>query len=105
MSDYLLVVTATATKNDAQMIATALVERRLAGCVQIIGPITSTYWWQDQVETAEEWLCFVKSGQWVYSDLEAAITELHPYDTPQIIATPIVAGSQAYLDWLANELK
>jgi periplasmic divalent cation tolerance protein len=105
MSDYLLVVTTTETKEEAQEIAAALVEKRLAGCVQVVGPITSTYWWQDQVESGEEWLCFIKSSQRVYSELEAAINEVHPYDTPEIIATPIVAGSQAYLTWLGTELK
>jgi len=105
MSDYLLVVTTTETKEKAQEIAGTLVEKRLAGCVQVVGPITSTYWWQDQVESAEEWLCFIKSSQRVYPELEAAISEVHPYETPEIIATPIVAGSQAYLDWLGAEIK
>ena len=55
MTAYIQVVTTTETKADAQAIARALVEKRLAGCVQIIGPITSTYWWQGEIETAEEW--------------------------------------------------
>jgi periplasmic divalent cation tolerance protein len=105
MTDYLLVVTTTETKDEAQKIAQVLVEQRLAGCVQVVGPITSTYWWQDQVESAEEWLCFIKSSRRVYPELEAAISEVHPYDTPEIIATPIVTGSRAYLSWLAEELK
>ncbi|MEW5958736.1 MAG: divalent-cation tolerance protein CutA, partial [Chloroflexota bacterium] len=93
------------TQDDAQKIAGALVQKRLAACVQVVGPIASTYWWQGQVESAEEWLCLIKSSRRVYPELEAALTDLHPYATPEIIAAPIVAGSPAYLSWLANELK
>ena len=93
------------SREDAARIARGLVERRLAGCVQIIGPISSTYWWQGEVETAEEYLCLVKSSRDAYPELEAAIRELHPYDVPEILAHPVVAGSQPYLDWLAGELR
>jgi periplasmic divalent cation tolerance protein len=105
MSDYIQVMTTTEKKEEAQRIARVLVEKRLAGCVQVLGPITSTYWWQDQVESAEEWLCFIKSSRQLYPELETTITEVHPYDTPEIIATPIVTGSRDYLSWLAGELK
>lgn len=105
MADYLMVVTTTETQEDAQKIAGALVKNRLAACVQVVGPVTSTYWWQDELETATEWLCFIKSSSRVYNELEATIRQVHPYDTPEIIATPIVAGSRAYLDWLEKELK
>ncbi len=105
MTDYIQVITTTETKEEAQEIARALVQKRLAGCVQVVGPVTSTYWWQDEVETAEEWQCLIKSNGRVYLELEATIIEVHPYDTPEIIATPIVTGSQAYLNWLDEELK
>lgn len=105
MADHIQVITTTETKAEAQKIARTLVEKRLAGCVQVIGPITSTYWWEDEVETAEEWQCLIKSSLRVYPDLEVAIVEAHPYDTPEIIATPIITGSQAYLDWLDEEVK
>ena len=62
MADYIQVVTTTETKADARTIANAIVEKRLAGCVQIVGPITSTYWWQKEIETAEEWMCVIKTG-------------------------------------------
>jgi uncharacterized protein involved in tolerance to divalent cations/uncharacterized protein (DUF433 family) len=97
--------TTTETKADARTIADALVERRLAACVQIIGPITSTYRWQGKVETAEEWLCVIKSRHDLYDALEAAILELHPYDVPEILITPVTGGSQSYLDWLDGELR
>ena len=105
MEEYVQVVTTTEKKEDAEKIAKAIAEKRLAGCIQIIGPITSTYWWKGNVETAEEWLLFIKSKKNLYEELEKAIKEIHPYETPEIIAMPIVAGSKDYLEWLENELK
>ena len=105
MDEYLQVVTTTATREDAQKIADALVEKRVAGCVQILGPIVSTFWWHGKIERTEEWLCMIKSERRFYSRLEQSIKELHSYETPEIIAVPIVAGSQQYLQWLSDELR
>lgn len=105
MEEYIQVFTTTEKKGDAENIAKVLVEKRLAGCIQIVGPIVSTYWWKDNVETAEEWLCFIKSKKTLYDELEKAIKGIHPYETPEIIAMPIVSGSKDYLGWLSNELK
>jgi periplasmic divalent cation tolerance protein len=102
---YIQVFMTTGSKEDAAHISRTLVEKRLAACVQVIGPIASTYWWNDQVETAEEWLCLVKTHQRVYDELERVVKEIHPYDTPEILALPITAGNQNYLSWLNNELK
>ncbi|HXH10892.1 MAG TPA: divalent-cation tolerance protein CutA [Alphaproteobacteria bacterium] len=103
--DYIQVLTATASRDDAQRIATALVELRLAACVQVIGPIASTYWWQGRVEQTEEWLCLIKSRRALYTGLEQAIRARHPYETPEIIAMPVVAGSPPYLHWLSQEVR
>jgi periplasmic divalent cation tolerance protein len=103
MSNYLQVITTTSSKADAEQVARALVTKRLAACVQIVGPVTSVYWWEDEVETAEEWLCLIKSKQDLYSQLEAAIQQSHAYDTPEIIATPIILGSRDYLRWIDEE--
>jgi uncharacterized protein involved in tolerance to divalent cations len=70
---------------------------------QVSGPIASTYWWQGQIEHAEELVCTAKTRQNLYGPLEQAIRELHPYETPAIVATPSVAGSQSYLEWIAAE--
>lgn len=102
--EYIQVFTTTEKKEDAERIAKALLEMRLAGCVQIVGPITSTYWWEGSLETAEEWLCIIKSKRSHYEEFEKAIKEIHPYETPEIIATPIVVGSKDYLKWLSDEL-
>ena len=105
MEEYLQIFTTTEKKQDAEKIANALVEKKLAGCVQIVGPIESTYRWKDNMETAEEWLCLIKSSWDLYEELEKAIKEIHPYETPEIIATPVVAGSRDYFTWLSEQLK
>jgi len=102
--EYIQVFTTTEKKADAEKIAKVLVDKRLAGCVQVVGPIVSTYWWKNNVETAEEWLCFIKSKRNLYEELEKAIKEVHPYETPEIIAMSIITGSKDYLKWLSNEL-
>jgi periplasmic divalent cation tolerance protein len=105
MTDFVQAITTTETKVDAHVIANALVKKRLAGCVQIVGPITSTYWWEGKIETAEEWLCLIKSRRDLYEELEKAIREVHPYDVPEILAVPVTAGSKPYLEWLDGELR
>jgi len=105
MDEYIQVFTTTEKREQAEKIARALVEKRLAGCVQIVGPVVSTYWWKGKVEIAEEWLCFIKSKKSLFNELEKAIKEVHPYETPEIIAIPIVEGSKNYLEWLKRELK
>ena len=105
MEEYIQVFTTTEKKEDAEKIANMLLEKRLAGCIQIVGPIESTYWWEGNVETAEEWLLFIKTRKNLYEELEKATKEIHPYETPEIIAMPIVTGSKDYLEWLRNELK
>ena len=104
MTNYIQVITTTETEADARAIAAAVVEKRLAGCAQVAGPITSTYWWKGKIETAEEWLCLIKSRKDLYQGLEEAIQEAHPYDVPEILAVPVMEGSQGYLAWLDGEL-
>ena len=102
--EYIQVFTTTERKADAEIIAKALVEKRLAGCVQIIGPIESTYWWEGNIEKTREWICFIKSKRALFDKLEKAVKGLHPYKTPEIIALPIVIGNWDYLQWLRSEL-
>lgn len=102
--DYLIVVTTTETKKDADDLAEALVKKRLAACAQVEGPITSTYWWQGKIEHGEEWKCSLKTSTAAYPDLETALKKIHPYDTPEILAIPILFGSRDYLEWMDAEL-
>jgi periplasmic divalent cation tolerance protein len=105
MESFLQVTTTTETRQQAHAIAQYLVEAKLASCVQITGPITSIYRWNDKVENTQEWLCLIKTREDFYDKVEAAIKSQHPYETPEIIAVPIVKGSKEYLNWLENELK
>jgi len=105
MTDYIQIFTTTASKEDAKNISREVVQKRLAACTQIIGPITSTYWWKDQVEEEEEWLCIMKTANKLYGELEKLIKGIHPYEEPEIVAVPIISGSQGYLEWLEKEVR
>ena len=105
MAEYIEVHTAIDSREGAQKIADTLVSRRLAACVQVSGPITSTYWWQGKMEQAEEWLCTAKTRRELYDQLEQAIREVHTYEVPEILAVSIVVGNADYLDWLSQETK
>jgi periplasmic divalent cation tolerance protein len=102
--EILVVSTTTARKEEAEMLAAELVTRRLAACVQIVGPIASAFHWQGKVEHSEEWLCQIKSRRDKYAELEAVLRQLHPYDVPEILAVPAVLASKTYAQWLSEEL-
>lgn len=87
----------------ADRIADALVDARLAACVQILPGATSVYRWQGKVERADETLLLIKSTRERFDALTARIAALHPYDVPEVIATDISGGLPAYLDWIARE--
>jgi periplasmic divalent cation tolerance protein len=103
MAEYIQVHTTIDSREGAQKIATALVSKHLAACVQISGPITSTYWWQGNIEQAEEWVCTAKTRSELYNEVEQAIREAHTYDVPEILAVDIVAGNADYLSWVMQE--
>jgi periplasmic divalent cation tolerance protein len=103
MNEYIQVVTTAERQEDARRIADLLVAKRLAACVQIVGPVTSVYRWQGKVESAEEWQCLIKTRHALADDVAEAIREVHPYDLPEIIAVPIVTGSREYLTWLTEQ--
>ena len=98
------VVTVTAEQADAQRIAALLLDRRLAACTQIHGPVESSYWWNDRIETAREWQVVAKTRADLYAATEAAIRESHPYDVPEILAIGIVGVSPGYRMWLLGQL-
>jgi len=104
MSDYVQVLTTTGSEEEAGRISALLVERQLAACVQVVGPIVSRYRWEGEVEEGREWQCLVKTTRAAYASVEAAIREVHSYDEPEIIATPIVAGSAGYLAWIDENI-
>ena len=89
----------------ANRIALAVVEAGLAACVNLLPRVQSVYRWQGAIESASEVPLLIKTTAGRYTELEAAIRELHPYDVPEIIALPIAQGLPAYLDWLAAETR
>jgi periplasmic divalent cation tolerance protein len=101
--EYLQVQTTTDSRAEAMDLARAAVEARLAACGQVAGPVASTYWWNDELERAEEWFVFFKLPASHYEALAAFLTERHSYDEPEIVATAFVAGSPSYLSWLGAE--
>ncbi len=105
MTEALVVITTAETQPDAERLASLLVERELAACVQILPPITSVYRWQGKVEQAAEFLLLIKTTREAYPELETAIGENHSYQIPEIVALPVEAGSDGYLNWLKAAIR
>jgi periplasmic divalent cation tolerance protein len=104
-SEYLQVQTTTDSRSEAMELARAAVGARLAACGQVAEPVASEYWWNDEIERAEEWFVFFKLPADRYDELAAFLAQRHSYDEPEIIATPIVAGSPSFLGWIRDETR
>jgi periplasmic divalent cation tolerance protein len=100
MNRYIQVITTISDKRGAEKIAKELINKRLAACVQILGPIKSIYRWKGKIETAKEWVCIIKTRTSLYKKVEAAIKKIHPYEVPEIIAVPIALANKDYLKWI-----
>jgi periplasmic divalent cation tolerance protein len=100
---YVQVTTTTDSRGEAAELARSAVAERLAACAQLVGPIASTYWWEGEIESAEEWMVLFKTSADRFDELASLITEGHSYDSPEIIATPVVAGSMDYLAWISEQ--
>ena len=88
------------SKEEADRLGSVLLERRLAACVQVLGPMESRYWWEGSLESATEWLCLAKTTPDRVDDVVAAIGAAHSYDTPEVLATAVDGGSERYLRWV-----
>jgi len=88
----------------AQTIAGSLVRERLAACAQVLGPITSTYWWEGRVETEQEYLVLAKSTSQMFGAICRRVGSEHPYDNPEILSVPVTAAAPAYAAWLRESL-
>ncbi len=104
-AEIIQVVTTTADKESADKIAAQILHRRHGACVQISGPVESSYWWNGRIETAREYICTIKTLREKFSLVEKTILEFHPYDQPEILATPVVAITADYAAWLIEQLK
>jgi periplasmic divalent cation tolerance protein len=106
MTDKIVVMVTCGSKAEARKIARAVVKARLAACANVMsGPVQSVYRWKGKVETTKEVLLLIKSTRKRFSALEREIRRLHSYETPEIIALPIVAGSRAYLRWIEESVR
>ena len=103
MANVMQVESTVGSRKAGAELATALVERRLAACVQVIGPISSTYWWEGAVETEEEFLLLCKTDRERVNELTEMLTELHEYDVPEVLAFRIEGGHRSYMEWVRAE--
>ena len=103
MSDYILVFITTASSQEAEQLAKTLVEKRLAACGNIVPEMRSVFWWKDTIETGPEALLFLKSRAELFPTLVNVVKTHHSYEVPEIIAIPILSGSEDYLKWIAEE--
>jgi periplasmic divalent cation tolerance protein len=104
-ADYLLVLCTCPDQGAANVVATALLEQRLAACVNQVPGIKSLYRWEGRVEKDDEVLLLIKTTADRFAELEAMIRKLHPYELPEIIGVPLSAGSDAYFDWIKTSTR
>jgi periplasmic divalent cation tolerance protein len=103
MDKVIIVITSLPDRAAAVKVARALVERRLAACVNVLAECVSIYRWKGEIENAGEVPVLIKTRAGRYAEVEAAIRELHPYELPEIVSVPVQGGSEAYLQWVADE--
>jgi periplasmic divalent cation tolerance protein len=103
-SDYLVVLCTCPNQETAVQLAQQIVSTRLAACVNILNNIHSVYYWQEVMESAQEYLMVIKTQRRYYDALEQTLLAHHPYQTPEIIALPVERGSPHYLAWIAESL-
>jgi|SRR5579862_9085224 periplasmic divalent cation tolerance protein len=104
MTDKIVVLTTCASDEEAVRIARSLVEKRLAACINVLPAVRSFYRWKGAIEDEQESLLVIKSSRALFDQLRVEIEKLHSYQVPEVIAVPIVDGSEGYLEWLDREL-
>ena len=104
MTDKIVVLSTCGSAEEAAKIARALVEKKLAACVNVMPAVRSFYRWKDVLEDEQESLLVIKSSRALFNDLRVEIERLHSYEVPEVIAVPVVDGSEGYLEWLDREL-
>jgi periplasmic divalent cation tolerance protein len=105
MTDKIVVLSTCDSEEQAALLARHLVEQRLAACVNILPHVRSIYRWNEKVEDSGEWMLVIKSRRDLFVALRAEIEKMHSYEVPEMIALPVVDGSEAYLRWLDHELR
>jgi periplasmic divalent cation tolerance protein len=105
MTDKIVIVSTCSTEEEAERLARMLVERRLAACVNVVPQVRSFYRWQGAIESAGEFLLLIKSSRERFDELRAVLAAEHSYEVPEIIALPVIAGSDDYLAWIDTSLE
>jgi periplasmic divalent cation tolerance protein len=105
MTDTRIVLTTAGSPQEAEKIARALVERRLAACVNIIPQIQSVYRWKEKIEQETEWLLIIKTRLNIFDSVRDVIKELHSYDLPECVMLDVSGGSEAYLNWVSENTR
>ena len=100
---FIQVSTTVDSEKVADRVAARLLRERLASCVQVFGPIRSSYWWNGKIEHVKEWYCLIKARAKDYRSIEATISEVHSYKVPEILAAPVLEGNPDYLRWIGAE--
>lgn len=104
MTDKIVVLTTCESEDEAERIARSLIEKRVAACVNILPKARSIYRWKGAVEDAQEFVLLIKTRRDIFDALRAELSRIHSYEIPEIIALPVVDGSEAYLGWIDREL-
>lgn len=104
MEEFLVVYVTVGSADEGERVARALVEERLAACVNRVGPVRSVYRWQGKIEQSEEELLIIKTKRDLFERLRTRVQELHSYSVPEILALPVLQGSEPYLKWLGQQL-
>ena len=104
MSEWSVILVTAGSESEAETIARTLVEEQLAACVNIVSPIRSIYRWEGKLADDREWLLVIKTRTERFSAIEVRVKALHSYQTPEILAVPIMQGSEDYLRWLAENV-
>jgi periplasmic divalent cation tolerance protein len=105
MAEARIVLTTLSDERQAADLAEKLLERRLAACVNIVGPVRSVYRWKEKIERENEFLLIIKTSSEQAARLEGAFKELHPYELPERVELSVEGGSEAYLAWIVGEVQ
>ncbi|MDR5694216.1 MAG: divalent-cation tolerance protein CutA [Armatimonadota bacterium] len=105
VNPYRVVLVTSGSREEAERLASSLVEEKLAACVNLVPGLSSIYWWKGEVERAEEILLVIKTRQDLLGSLVERVKSLHSYTVPEVIALPILGGNEEYLRWMEEVLK
>jgi len=103
MTDKIVVFTTCGSEEEAHKLASILIEKHLAACVNITAPVTSVYRWKGAVEKASEWMLVIKTRRELFDALRVLLESAHSYELPEVLALPVVEGSPTYLAWVDSE--